>query len=205
LTSAGELLLGIGSREKLRVDWRAFPDPPLGVVLREARAADLVIMESNPEGVDYSSPSPGDAVMQLGRPALLVPKGVSSVKGDKVVVGWQDSREARRAVSDALPFLHEASEVTVVEVCETNERAQAQSRVNDVVGFLTRHRITARGKVIYPVAGSGAEQLMKAAEDLGADLLVTGAYGRGQIGEWVFGGMTRDLIKRSPICCLMSH
>jgi nucleotide-binding universal stress UspA family protein len=51
--------------------------------------------------------------------------------------------------------------------------------------------------------GSGAAQLIRLAQDEGADLIVTGAYGR--LGEWMFGGMTRDLLATSPFCCLMSH
>jgi nucleotide-binding universal stress UspA family protein len=206
LSSAGDLLRAIGNRQEVKVEWRAFLDPPRSVLSREARAADLVVIQSNPQGaVDFSSPDPGDAVMQLGRPALLVPKGISRLKGEHVVVGWKDSREARRAVQDSLPFMHEASAVTVVEVCETHERAETQSRLDDVVRFLTRHRINARGHAVYPQTGSGADQLIKTAQDLGADLLVTGAYGHGRVGEWILGGMTRDLIKHSPICCLMSH
>lgn len=205
LVAAGELLRSIGSRQKVKVEWRPFPDPPLGVVTRQARAADLVVLQSNPQGVDYSSPDTGDAVMQLGRPVLLVPKGISGLRADRVVVAWQDSREARRAVHDALPFLHDASTVTVVEFCEPQDRAEAQSRINDVVHFLERHHVKAGGEVRYPQDGSGAKQLIAFAQDAGADLLVSGAYGHGRIGEWILGGMTRDLIKTSPMCCLMSH
>ena len=53
--------------------------------------------------------------------------------------------------------------------------------------------------------GSGAAQLIRLAQDDGADLLVTGAYGHSRLGEWIFGGMTRELLATSPICCLMSH
>jgi nucleotide-binding universal stress UspA family protein len=53
--------------------------------------------------------------------------------------------------------------------------------------------------------GSGAEQLIRIAQEERADLLVTGAYGRSRLGEWIFGGMTRELLAASPICCLMSH
>ena len=53
--------------------------------------------------------------------------------------------------------------------------------------------------------GSGADQIIAFAEDEGADLLVTGAYGHSRLNEWIFGGMTRDLLSSSPICCLMSH
>jgi nucleotide-binding universal stress UspA family protein len=205
LASTGDLLRTIGHRQDVRVEWRPFLDPPCSVLAREARAADLVVLGSQAQGVDVSSPDAGDALMQLGKPALLVPPGVSRLRGERVVVGWKDSREARRAVQDALPFLHEASEVTVVEACGVQERAEAQARVDDVVRFLTRHRINARGQAVVPLTGSGADQLIKAAQDVGADLLVTGAYGHGRVDEWIWGGVTRDLIKRSPICCLMSH
>jgi nucleotide-binding universal stress UspA family protein len=53
--------------------------------------------------------------------------------------------------------------------------------------------------------GSGAEQLIRIAQEDGADLLVTGAYGHSRLGEWMFGGMTWELLATSPICCLMSH
>jgi nucleotide-binding universal stress UspA family protein len=53
--------------------------------------------------------------------------------------------------------------------------------------------------------GSGAEQLIRSAQEEHADLLVTGAYGHSRLGEWIFGGMTRELLAASPICCLMSH
>jgi len=59
--------------------------------------------------------------------------------------------------------------------------------------------------VMVQKQGSGASQLLQVAKDERADLLVTGAYGHSRLGEWVFGGMTRELLAMSPICCLMSH
>jgi nucleotide-binding universal stress UspA family protein len=206
LSSAGDLFRAVGSRQKLKVEWRSFVDPPLGVLAREARAADLIVIQSNPKhGVNRSSPDAGDVVMELGRPVLLVPQGVAALRARHVVIGWKDAREARRAVSDALPFLHDAETVTVVEVCDTSEKALAQSRLDDVVHFLAHHRIKARSQIVHPAKASGAGQLLQVAQDATADLVVTGAYGGSRIGEWILGGMTRDLIKHSPICCLMSH
>jgi nucleotide-binding universal stress UspA family protein len=74
-----------------------------------------------------------------------------------------------------------------------------------VVRYLTRHRINGSARVIPNQQGSGAAQLIKLAQDEGADLLVTGAYGHSRLGERIFGGMTRDLLATSSICCLMSH
>jgi len=70
---------------------------------------------------------------------------------------------------------------------------------------LARHRIKTEGRTETQVRGSGADQIIEFAQDEDADLLVTGAYGHSRLNEWLFGGMTRDLLTSSPICCLMSH
>jgi nucleotide-binding universal stress UspA family protein len=78
-------------------------------------------------------------------------------------------------------------------------------RFGDVARYLSLHRIEANRKVVLEQQGSGAEELIRVAEEERADLLVTGAYGHSRLGEWIFGGMTRQLLAKSPICCLMSH
>jgi len=123
---------------------------------------------------------------------------------------WKDIQvafvdEPRRAVQDALPFLHEAKRVTVIEICENGQKEAASHRVDDVVHYLARHRIKAEARVEMRLLGSGADQIIGLAEDEGADLLVTGAYGHSRLNEWIFGGMTHDLLTSSPMCCLMSH
>ena len=153
----------------------------------------------------YRTLDTGAAILGAGRPFLVVPAAVKSLAADHIVVGWKDTREARRAVQDALPFLHEAKRVTVMEICEKDEMDIARNHVDDVVLYLARHRIKAERRVEIQAHGSGADQIIGLAEDEGADLLVTGAYGHSRLNEWVFGGMTRDLLSSSPICCLMSH
>jgi nucleotide-binding universal stress UspA family protein len=74
-----------------------------------------------------------------------------------------------------------------------------------VVRYLTRHRINATSRVVLQKHRSVAAELIKFAQEDGADLLVTGAYGHSRLGEWIFGGVTRDLLATSAICCLMSH
>ena len=121
------------------------------------------------------------------------------------MIGWKDTREARRAVCDALPFLHSASHVTIAEICQADDEDNAAGRVNDVADYLARHAITGHPRVIPDRDVSAAEQLTNLAQEEGADLLVIGAYGHSRLGEWFFGGVTRDLLASSPICCLMSH
>ncbi|MGA7488334.1 MAG: universal stress protein [Xanthobacteraceae bacterium] len=197
---------GIASGDRRRLEWRAVLDRPIEALTREARGTDLVVMgQAQAPGGAYRALDPGGAILQLGRPALVVPEGVDLLRGDHVVIGWKDTREARRAVRDALAFLQQATRVTVVEACGPSEAAAALRRLGDVARYLTRHRIEAGPKVMPVQKGSGAEQLLAIAREERADLLVTGAYGHSRLGEWMFGGMTRELLATSPICCLMSH
>ena len=81
----------------------------------------------------------------------------------------------------------------------------AKQRMDDVARYLARHRISGGPRVILHQHGSGAAALINLAQEEGADLVVTGAYGRSRLGEWIFGGVTRDPLATSPISCLMSH
>lgn len=192
--------------EHRKLAWRQVLNFPTEALAAEARSADLIIIgRTRGPGDFYSSLDPGGTILKLGRPALVVPDSVSSLRAEHVVVGWKDTREARRALQDSLPFLHEATRVTIVEICASGEEEQATERITGVADHLARHRIKSGPKVILHRQGQAAAQLIRLAQDEGADLLITGAYGHSRVGEWFFGGMTRDLLATSPFCCLMSH
>jgi hypothetical protein len=109
----------IASADHRKLEWRAVLDFPNEALACEARRADLVVIgRAAAPGDVYSALYPGVAVLKIGRPTLVVPDGVGTLGADRVVIGWKDSREARRAVVDVLPFLRDASHVTVVEICE---------------------------------------------------------------------------------------
>jgi len=93
----------------------------------------------------------------------------------------------------------------VAEVLEGEDsRDMAHNRVNDVAGWLARHGVVA--DVIVPEAvDDAAERLDLIASDLGADVVVAGAYGHTRLGEWLFGGVTRDLVTRSTRCSMLVH
>ena len=206
LAERGSWFRGIAGADHRKLEWRAVLDFPNQALADQARSADLVVIgQTSGPGDAYSALDPGGAVLKIGRPTLVVPDGIGALRGEHVVIGWKDSREARRAVRDALPFLHEATRVTVVEICESGEEGAAQEHIDDVARYLTRHRISGGLRVILHQEGSPAAQLIRLAQDEGADLLVAGAYGHSRLGEWMFGGMTRDLLATSPFCCLMSH
>lgn len=189
-----------------RVEWRSAIAFPTETLISEARCADLIVVEGNKlSGDKYRNLDVGTAILGAGRPFLVVPAAVESLAADHVMIGWKDTREARRAVQDALPFLHEAKRVTVLEICRKEQRETARDHVDDVVRYLAQHRIKAEPRVEIQARGSHADQIIGWANDEDVDLLVTGAYGHSRLNEWMFGGMTRDLLTTSPICCLMSH
>ena len=105
----------IAGGDQQRIEWRSSLDLPIEAVTREARSADLVVIgQMKATGGAYRALDPGEAVLKMGRPTLVVPDGVSTLRAEHVVIGWKDTREARRAVYDALPLLQGATRVTIV-------------------------------------------------------------------------------------------
>lgn len=187
------------------VEWRSAMQPPRGFALAQARAADLVVIGRYGANDAYQGAmglTPGDLVMDLGRPLLVVPPLVTALAAKHVLIAWKDTREARRAVSDALPFLARADQVTVLAVGGGDG---AEPAVADVGAYLRLHGIPARA-VVRPRLDSGiAGTVVDHAIENGVDLIVSGAYGHSRMREWMFGGVTLDLLEEAPVCCLMSH
>jgi len=206
LVDKGNWFRNVAGAIHRNVEWRAVLEVPTKAVAREARSVDLIIIAQHEALRDvYTGLDPGGTILRVGRPTLVVPDRVSSLRADHVVIGWKDTREARRAIHDAVPLLHDATRVTIVEICPLGEEGAAQERMDDVARYLNRHHIIGGRGVILHGDGSSAALLTRLAQDDGADLLVTGAYGHTRLGEWIFGGVTRELLTTSPICGLMSH
>ena len=194
---------GTGDR---KVEWRSILDFPTDAVAREARAADLVVIGGAQEKKDpFRALDPASTILKVGRPVLVVPKGLASIPLKKIAVAWKDVREARRAVRDALPFLQRAESVVIVEILEEGEDNRAQHRLKDVANYLSRHRVNIITQQERPADVTAANSLDRLIEDENIDLLVAGAYGHSRLGEWAFGGVTRALLTESRICCLFSH
>lgn len=176
-------------------------------IAEEARSADLIITakDSGPSLLDESHRVRlGDLVMRAGRPVLIVPDGVTALNLRHVFVGWKDTREARRAIADALPLLAIAQDVRVLEVAPEHERKRAQNRVEDVAAWLSKHRIGARPLTDTPTGSETGYLHARLLSDL-CDLLVAGAYGHNRMREWVFGGVTQNVLLDADFCVLLSH
>jgi nucleotide-binding universal stress UspA family protein len=195
----------IAAKGRCQVKWRSALDLPTEFVAREAGGADLVIIgRERFSGDPFRFLDPGALLLRIGRPVLLVPDGLDQLRASRVAVAWKDTREARRALSDSLGFLHDAEKVFLVEVCAKHEAEIVQQDLSNAIYYLIGHRITTATPLMLP-APDVADELLRIVRTEQIDLLVAGAYGHSRLGEWVFGGVTRDLLRKSPICCLFSH
>jgi nucleotide-binding universal stress UspA family protein len=190
------------------VEWRCAESFPARFIARQARAADLIV--AGQDGQDtladpFEQANPSDLVMQVGRPVLVVPESGNWLDLRSILVAWKDTPEARRAIVDALPMLRKAKDVCVVEIVEDEiDRPAAISGVKDVVGWLSRHGVTATEQVPGE-CGHAATQLERIASEVGAGLIVAGAYGHSRFREWILGGVTRRLVNPSGRCALLSR
>jgi nucleotide-binding universal stress UspA family protein len=190
-------------------EWRSAIDFPARYVVREARCADIIVSGGDRRAL--SDPlvcaSPKDLVMQAGRPLLLVPEAVNWLDLRSVLVAWKDTPEARRAIADAMPMLRKAMDVSIAEIVEQGgSRSAAEPRVRDVVAWLSRHGVSASELVTEKDMDRDATvQLEGIAADVGAGVIVAGAYGHSRFRELILGGMTQHLMTQTARCVLLSH
>jgi nucleotide-binding universal stress UspA family protein len=191
----------------LAAEWISTEAFPALAIARHARSADLIVAGGAPLGREgnYRAAHPAELALQSGRPVLVAPPKPGKFQGKAVVVAWKDTREARRALADSLPFLKAAEQVVVVECCAKDGVVDARINTSDVVQQLRRHGVEAFGKAIATSPEQVCGALQATAREIGADLIVAGAYGHSRLGEWAFGGVTYDLLNAPERFVLLSH
>lgn len=144
----------------------------------------------------------GSLALGIGRPVLVIGNNVEHLRANTVLVAWKDTREARRAVADALPFLAKANEVVVATIASNGDDSVRDS-LADVAVYLEHHGIMAQTELI--IGEVDGEQLLTFARSIHADMIVSGAYGHSRLREWAFGGVTRTLIEETSINRFLSY
>lgn len=190
-----------------RLEWRSALTPPTAYIAQQCRAADLIIIGGDREGSPRDPLRrlvPGDLITAASRPILLIPQEAESLTANRILIAWKDTREARRAAADALPWLRTCQEAIVAEIDENDAPVVARKHVDDVVAWLGSHGVKASGAV-RPLIARAAEEIEALARQEDADLIVAGAFGHSRFREWVLGGVTRDLVAHSRRCVLLSH
>ena len=192
-----------------RLEWRSVITIDLlaNYVAEQASCADLIITAKDP-GAEFMDNSRhlalGDLVLKAGRPVLVVPPGITALPLQHVHIAWKDTREARRAAADALPLLEAAGQAVVLQVAAESGQAEAQAQVKDVAGWLEQHGVKAQPCVVV-TGRSEVGALHAALVERKCDLLVAGAYGHNRLGEWMFGGVTQDVLLDPGFCVLLAH
>ena len=178
-------------------------------LVRHAHCSDLTVLtqaDPNAPGHRFAQALVEQVVLYSARPTLVLPyAGRVATLGSNVLVAWDDSREAARALSDALPLLRLAKRVQVLSWSEggTDDKT-LRPRLDALNQWLKWHGISADLSVETTDIGIDDAMLSRAA-DLSTDLIVMGAYGHARWTERVFGGATRGLLATMTVPVLMSH
>jgi nucleotide-binding universal stress UspA family protein len=194
----------------LSAEWRVVAEGLESDPALHARYVDLTILgQLDPDRGESEliRPRPEQVTLASGRPVLIVPyAGHYETVGHRVLIGWNASREATRAVNDAMPLLVAADVVTVLTI-DAREGPDAHGELPgaDVSLHLARHGVKAEIERTVSAGISAGEVLLSRAADLGADLLVIGAYGHSRVRELLLGGATRSILRSMTLPVLMSH
>jgi len=191
-----------GPEAKSSVGWHEESGSVSDALVARGRVSDLtVVVRPTPE-----SPSTElleAALLNTGRPVLVVPPTGRKCVGSHAVIGWNASDEAARAVGMAMSCLKAAEKVTVVSGRRSSE--QRRPRTEELVEYLAWHGIQAgseRFDTDHHPTGYG---LLRKVDELGADLLVLGGYSHSRARELVTGGVTRHVLAESEVPVLMAH
>jgi nucleotide-binding universal stress UspA family protein len=171
-----------------------------------ARHFDLtVVAQTDPEQDAPEELMPEAALFGSGRPMLTVPYiQKTGLKLDRVMVCWDGSRPAARAVADAMPFLERSKAIDVVTVSR-EQGARNDLPGVDIAHHLARHKLNVNLKRIVASDIDVASTLLSHAADSGADLIIMGGYGHSRLREFVLGGATRGILESMTVPVLMSH
>jgi len=195
----------IGVRNVQRVAHLMAGDAPEHLALC-ARLKDLSIVPVKPDD-DRAERVIEGLIFHSGRPILLCPEELAAelpVNFDRIIVAWDHSAPAARAVGDALSMLRRARDVQVVTATDGNTPAEQQSGAA-VIRHLAEHGINASFGMVR-IDGSSVGKILEAEVKVrGIDLLIMGAYGHSRLSEWVWGGATKTIIGRPPCWVIMSH
>lgn len=189
------------------IEWRSDLRRPLDYLCEQSRAADVLIVPamrsvfSDP----FATANLDGLLVAAGRPVIVIPPPVGFLDLRHVVIAWKDTREARRAVLDAIPLLKLAKEVTIAEVPEGRSGSTISTGgLDDLRRWLERHDVSAT-RVVLESGGDIGARLTRFVADAGAGMVVAGAFGHSRLQELVLGGVTDELLRTSKVGLFLSN
>jgi nucleotide-binding universal stress UspA family protein len=194
-------------RHGVEGEWHLLSPGEAAALIDLAKSFDLTILGQLSPETRSSAFHPDEIIVASGRPILVVPyAGTFDTVGRRALVAWDGTREAARAVNDALPLLTHAEAVTVMYVgAQEASLEQHRPSLERVAGHLQRHRIPAKHEETLRGDIAVSDVLLSRAADLAADLIVSGAYHHSPLREALIGGVSRELLDHMTVPVLMSH
>ena len=182
-----------GPTDSVSASWSEGEDDAL---IRRGRLHDLIII-GRP---DQHAPTTFEtALLETKRPVLIAPPQVPITVGQRIAIGWNSSAEASQAVTDALPFMRHAANVTILT---SQQRLQS---TQELIAYLAWHGIQAEFKLFNASSHAIGEALLAEAQDINADLFVIGGYSHTRARQILFGGVTQHFIHKAELPVLMAH
>lgn len=191
------------------VEWRA-QDGDVGRVLGfHCRYADLtVVSQPDPDQslFDGDRDLPDRLILTAGRPVMVLPFGYKGdLAGKRILVAWDESPLASRAVHEALPLLQAADQVKVMVVNPSTVPGEKRDPGADIAAHLARHGVTVEADHVTTTDMDAGNMLLSRAADMSADMMVMGAYGHARWSELLLGGVTNVVLSSQTVPVVMSH
>lgn len=205
-SAASQSFATVATREDISFEFRflSHGDAHEGAVLN-ALHSDLVIVGGSRSGGLPDEWSAESLLLSTGVPFLLLPDHWTGAVAEHIVVAWNASREARRAIADALPFLLGALSVTVLVVDSQKNSRHGEEPGADVALYLSRHGARVAVERVQSNGNPIAEVILGFAKRRNCDLIVVGAYSHARATEMIFGGVTRHLLRDTTVPLLIAH
>lgn len=185
--------------------WHIAEGSPIDVIATAAAWHDLAVVE---RGQSFSWAEAGQALLAVDIPCMVVPAELEDFRLDTIAVAWNGSAQSARALHSSLPLLRRASTVVLIDGSHVEPLAGAGAGADprrSIDQYLAGHDIKVTRIRIDPDTAHAGEEIVAAASDAAADLLVMGAYGRARFSEWIFGGATRHILEHSRLPMFMRH
>jgi nucleotide-binding universal stress UspA family protein len=169
-----------------------------------ARVHDFTVLDADAELLSLTEGILHQALFESGRPVIVVPPAADRFTCKRVLVAWDGSAKAARAVNDALPFLRAADRVEIVSVAGEKDLTRSVPGA-DLAPHLERHGVEVAVKDVVAPDGDVAEALRQETDAFGANMIVMGAFVHSRLRELVFGGVTRSMLRQPPVPLFLSH
>ena len=204
---AKAMFIDHAKQANISYEWRSVEGQPGEVLGTNAKYCDLLVLgQRDPaKGMDMGD-YPDGIILSVGRPVLVIPRvGKVTSIGEQVMIGWDGSAQATRAVHDALPLMKNAKNVNVISINPDSTGDHGEEPCADICRHLARHGLKVDAQSMS-VNGIGiADMLLSRASDKGVDLFVIGAYGHARWRELILGGVTAHMLEHMTRPVLMAH